>query len=149
MRPNADLPSAGVATTLVMESRLAGSMLPKLADLWDQAEAIFLAATNHRRHLDPAITRANRFDLLLYVAPPPWSRKKSAAKLGDILKIKDSKKVEAQLEKLVDAGSAIEKQLDLFTISELGTFFDHIKRAKKVKRAKKAPRPTPEKRDFR
>ncbi len=111
---------------------LTTSMLPKLADLWDQSGVIFLMATNHRRHLDPAITRAGRFDLLLCVAPPPWSRKKSAAKLGDILKIKDSEKVEAQLEKLVDAGSATEKQLDLFTISELGTFFDHMKRAKKA-----------------
>ncbi len=111
---------------------LTTSMLPKLADLWDQSGVIFLMATNHRRHLDPAITRAGRFDLLLCVAPPLWSRKKSAAKLGDILKIKDSEKVEAQLEKLVDAGSATEKQLDLFTISELGTFFDHMKRAKKA-----------------
>jgi hypothetical protein len=111
---------------------LTTSMLPKLADLWDRSGVIFLMATNHRRHLDPAITRAGRFDLLLCVAPPPWSRKKSAAKLGNVLKIKDSEKVETQLEKLVEAGSATEKHLDLFTISELGTFFDHIKRAKKA-----------------
>lgn len=111
---------------------LTTSMLPKLADLWEQAGVIFLMATNHRRHLDPAITRANRFDLLLCVAPPPWSRKRSAAKLKAILKVADAEAVEGQLKKLVPAASPTEGQLDLFTVSELGTFFDHLKRAKKT-----------------
>jgi hypothetical protein len=107
-------------------------MLPKLADLWDQAGVIFLMATNHRRHLDPAVTRANRFDLLLCVAPPPWSRKKSADKLKNVLKIEAADEVASKLEQQVDAGSSTERQLDLFTVSELGTFFDHLKRANKV-----------------
>jgi len=113
---------------------LTTSMLPKLADLWNQAGVIFLMATNHRRHLDPAITRANRFDLLLCVAPPPWSRKRSAAKLKNILKIADAEKVEERLKILVPAASPTAGQLDLFTVSELGTFFDHLKRAKKTNR---------------
>jgi hypothetical protein len=111
---------------------LTTSMLPKLADLWDQAGVIFLMATNHRRHLDPAITRANRFDVLLCVAPPPWSRKRSADKLKNVLKIEDSEEVARQLDGLVAAGSPTERELDLFTVSELGTFFDHLKRAKKA-----------------
>jgi hypothetical protein len=111
---------------------LTTSMLPKLADLWDQAGVIFLMATNHRRHLDPAVTRANRFDLLLCVAPPPWSRKKSADKLKNVLKIEAADEVASKLEQQVDAGSSTERQLDLFTVSELGTFFDHLKRANKV-----------------
>jgi hypothetical protein len=111
---------------------LTTSMLPKLADLWDQAGVIFLMATNHRRHLDPAITRAGRFDLLLCVAPPPWSRKRSAAKLKNILKIVDAEEVEKRLSLLVAAASPTEHHLDLFTVSELGTFFDHLKRTNKA-----------------
>jgi SpoVK/Ycf46/Vps4 family AAA+-type ATPase len=111
---------------------LTTSMLPKLADLWERAGVIFLMATNHRRHLDPAITRANRFDLLLCVSPPPWSRKKVATKLNDILQIANSEKVEKELNRLVSLGSDTEEQLDLFMLSELGTFFDHLRRAKKV-----------------
>jgi hypothetical protein len=111
---------------------LTTGMLPKLANLWDQAGVIFLMATNHRRHLDPAITRANRFDLLLCVAPPPWSRKRSAAKLKKILNITDAEEVEKQLEGLVSTASTTKRQLDLFTVSELGTFFDHLKRANDV-----------------
>jgi hypothetical protein len=107
---------------------LTTSMLPKLADLWDQAGVIFLMATNHRRHLDPAITRAHRFDLTLCVAPPPWSGKKSAEKLKNILKIVDAEKVEAQLDRLVATASSAESQLNLFTVSEIGVFFDHLKR---------------------
>jgi hypothetical protein len=112
---------------------LTTSMLPKLADLWKQAGVIFLMATNHRRHLDPAITRANRFDLLLCVAPPPWSGKKSADKLKNVLKIEAADEVARKLEKLVDAASCTAHQLDLFTVSELGAFFDHLKRANKAR----------------
>jgi hypothetical protein len=111
---------------------LTTSMLPKLADLWDQAGVIFLMATNHRGHLDPAITRANRFDLLLCVAPPPWSRKKAATKLKNILKIENADKVEKELDRLVTSASVAERQLDLFTLSELGIFFDHLRRANRV-----------------
>jgi hypothetical protein len=111
---------------------LTTSMLPKLADLWEQAGVIFLMATNHRRHLDPAITRANRFDLLLCVAPPPWIGKRSSDKLKKILGIADAEKVEKQLVALVAKGSTTEELLDLFTVSEIGIFFDHLRRANNV-----------------
>jgi SpoVK/Ycf46/Vps4 family AAA+-type ATPase len=107
---------------------LTTSMLPKLADLWEQAGVVFLMATNHKRHLDPAITRANRFDLLLCVATPPWTGKRSADKLKEILKIVDATKVEKKLVQLVARGSVTEKHLDLFTVSEIGVFFDHLRR---------------------
>jgi hypothetical protein len=70
--------------------------------------------------------------VLLCVAPPPWSRKRSADKLKNVLKIEDSEEVARQLDGLVAAGSPTEGELDLFTVSELGTFFDHLKRAKKA-----------------
>lgn len=107
---------------------LTTSMLPKLADLWEQASVIFMMATNHRQHLDPAITRANRFDLLLCVAPPPWSKKKDANKLGKILGIQNGDEVVEKLGKLVPTRSKTEGLLDLFTVSELGIFFDYLRR---------------------
>lgn len=52
------------------------SMLPKLAELWKQRKLIFFVATNHIEYFDAAITRAQRFDMLLFVPPtafdPKW-----------------------------------------------------------------------------
>lgn len=117
----------------VTRQLLTTSMLPKLADLWERGGVVFLMATNHKQQLDPAITRANRFDLLLCIAPPPWSGKRQSAKLEKILKIADSKNVEAQLVRLVAEKSKTKKLLDLFTVSELGVFFDHLRRVKNTR----------------
>jgi len=108
---------------------LTTSMLPKLADLWKKAGVIFLMATNHRQHLDPAITRANRFDLLLCVGPPPWSKKKVADKLDRIFRIAEPEKVEKKLNSLVSDGSRTGQLLNLFTVSEVGIFFDYLRRS--------------------
>jgi len=112
----------------VTRQLLTTSMLPKLSDLWNKAGVVFLMATNHKQHLDPAITRANRFDLLLCVAPPPWKAKRAADKLSKILKIVDAQQVEKELERLVTEGSRTEGLLGLFTVSELGIFFDYLRR---------------------
>lgn len=109
---------------------LTTSMLPKLADLWEQAAVIFLMATNHRQHLDPAITRAHRFDLLLCVGPPPWSKKLAANKFATVLGISHGVEVGTELVRLVPGGSTTEWLLDLFTVSELGIFFDYLRRIK-------------------
>jgi hypothetical protein len=116
----------------VTRQLLTTSMLPKLADVWDRAKVVFLMATNHKQHLDPAITRANRFDLILCVAPPPWSRKRSADKLAKILNVTNSSRVEKHLIRLVPETSSTEKLLDLFTVSEIGIFFDHLRRTQGV-----------------
>ena len=112
----------------VTRQLLTTSMLPKLSDLWNKAGVVFLMATNHKQHLDPAITRANRFDLLLCVAPPPWTAKRSADKLDRILKIVNAAQVEKELERLVPEASQTEGLLGLFTVSELGIFFDYLRR---------------------
>jgi hypothetical protein len=112
----------------VTRQLLTTSMLPKLSDLWSKAGVVFLMATNHKQHLDPAITRANRFDLLLCVAPPPWKAKKAADKIEKILKIVDAKQVEKELDRLVTNGSKTDDLLGLFTVSELGIFFDYLRR---------------------
>jgi ATPase family associated with various cellular activities (AAA) len=112
----------------VTRQLLTTSMLPKLSDLWNKAGVVFLMATNHKQHLDPAITRANRFDLLLCVAPPPWTAKRSADKLDRILKIVNAAEVEKELERLVPEASQTEELLGLFTVSELGIFFDYLRR---------------------
>jgi hypothetical protein len=112
----------------VTRQLLTTSMLPKLSDLWSKAGVVFLMATNHKQHLDPAITRANRFDLLLCVAPPPWKAKKAADKIERILKIMDAKQVEKELDRLVTSGSKTADLLSLFTVSELGIFFDYLRR---------------------
>jgi hypothetical protein len=107
---------------------LTTSMLPKLSSLWDQRRVIFLMATNHKQQLDPAITRPNRFDMLLCVPPPPWTSKSSAESLEEILKIRDAKKVERKLGQLAPTKSKTANRLNAFTVAEVGIFLHHLRR---------------------
>ncbi|MBE7498987.1 MAG: AAA family ATPase [Verrucomicrobiales bacterium] len=54
---------------------LTTSMLPKLAELWKRRKVIYFVATNHIDFFDRAVTRAQRFDALVHVAPPSCQRK--------------------------------------------------------------------------
>jgi hypothetical protein len=116
-------PSGGLDVTRQL---LTTSMLPKLASLWDRKRVIFLMATNHKQQLDPAITRPNRFDLLLCVAPPHWKKKRVATNLHKALSIADASDVEKELLRLVPDGSEGEGLLDLFTVAEVGIFLHHL-----------------------
>jgi ATP-dependent 26S proteasome regulatory subunit len=107
---------------------LTTSMLPKLSSLWDQRRVIFLMATNHKQQLDPAITRPNRFDMLLCIPPPPWKSKSSAESLDEILRIPDSKKVERNLRRLAPPNSRTAGRLNAFTVAEVGIFLHHLRR---------------------
>jgi len=115
----------------VTRQLLTTSMLPKLANLWAQKRVIFLMATNHKQHLDPAITRPNRFDLLLCVEPPPWRIKRAAKNLEAILLIPQANLVEKELLRLAPNDSKTAKRLDVFTVSEIGIFLDHLRRQKR------------------
>jgi hypothetical protein len=110
----------------VTRQLLTTSMLPKLASLWDRKRVIFLMATNHKQQLDPAITRPNRFDLLLCVAPPPWASKRAATSLKKALSVENPTDVEAELKRLVPDGSDAAKRLNLFTVAEVGIFLHHL-----------------------
>src|ERR1700722_4723320 len=105
---------------------LTTNMLPKLANLWDQKKVVFLMATNHKQQLDPAITRPNRFDLLLCVPPPNWRSKSSVETLETILKIPEPGKVFKELSRLAPIRSHAEKRLNAFTIAEIGIFLHHL-----------------------
>jgi SpoVK/Ycf46/Vps4 family AAA+-type ATPase len=63
---------------------LTTSMLPKLAELWKRQKIIYFVATNHIEFFDPAIIRAQRFDALIHVPPPSFTKKLS--RLADLLK---------------------------------------------------------------
>lgn len=121
-------PSGGLDVTRQL---LTTSMLPKLASLWDRKRVIFLMATNHKQQLDPAITRPNRFDLLLCVAPPPWTSKCTAANLEEALSVPHSIDVEAELLRLAPGDSDAAKRLNLFTVAEVGIFLHHLCRRTK------------------
>jgi len=54
---------------------LTTSMLPKLAELWKQRKLIYFIATNHIEYFDKAVTRAQRFDALIFVTPPSFEKK--------------------------------------------------------------------------
>jgi ATPase family associated with various cellular activities (AAA) len=116
-------PSGGLDVTRQL---LTTSMLPKLSNLWDRRRVIFLMATNHKQQLDPAITRPNRFDLLLCVAPPPWASKCDAENLERVMSVPDSRDVQAELLRLAPAGSDAALRLNLFTVAEVGIFLHHL-----------------------
>jgi ATPase family associated with various cellular activities (AAA) len=118
----------GTADLDITRQLLTTSMLPKLSSLWDQRRVIFLMATNHKQQLDPAITRPNRFDMLLCVPPPPWKSKGSSESLAGILKIPDSKKVERKLARLAPVKSRTASRLNAFTVAEVGIFLHHLRR---------------------
>lgn len=54
---------------------LTTSMLPKLAELWEQRKIIYFVATNYIKFFDRAITRSQRFDALILVSPPAYGPK--------------------------------------------------------------------------
>ena len=54
---------------------LTTSMLPKLAELWEQRRIIYFVATNHIRYFDAAIIRSERFDVVVSVPPPSFRKK--------------------------------------------------------------------------
>lgn len=62
---------------------LTTSMLPKLAQLWDQRRVLFFVATNHIEVADSAVRRSQRFDSAIFVAPPSFRAK--VAQLGEYL----------------------------------------------------------------
>src|SRR5207245_7149839 len=64
---------------------------PKLAKLWAQRRVLFFANTNWITKADPAVRRSQRFDAVLFVAPPSLSRKRAVLK--DLLNKSDYAKV--------------------------------------------------------
>src|SRR5262249_43373943 len=57
------------------------SMLTKIAELTARARTLFFMATTHQKVFDPAIKRAGRFDLLVFVGPPSWQEKLKGIRL--------------------------------------------------------------------
>ena len=54
---------------------LTTSMLPRLAELWENRKVIYFVATNHIEFFDEAIIRAQRFDAVWFVSPPSFEAK--------------------------------------------------------------------------
>jgi hypothetical protein len=65
---------------------LTTSMLTRIVRLRESRRVVFLVATNHIEHFDPAIVRPGRFDLVLPVLPPTIAAKTEKwTKLGEVL----------------------------------------------------------------
>jgi hypothetical protein len=71
---------------------LTTSMLPKLAELWEQRRTLYFVATNHIKYFDRAITRSQRFDALILVAPSSFEAK--VEELGRLLHCGEACKLE-------------------------------------------------------
>jgi ATPase family protein associated with various cellular activities (AAA) len=118
----------GNATLDVTRQLLTTSMLPKLGDLYDHATVLFLMATNHKKDLDPAIIRPARFDLLLCVGPPSWEYK--LAGIRHVLRglpVGAVDKVRASLKEFSNS-LAVRQQLDIFTVGDLRSFLESLRR---------------------
>ena len=79
--------------------------------------------TNYQSTLDDAIKRPGRFDLLLFVGPPPWDAKVVNLQVWwNELPEADRGPVKALLDTYAPAGSPVRKTLDMFTIDETSSF---------------------------
>src|SRR5439155_3192377 len=71
------------------------SMLPKLAELWNQRKVIYFVATNYVEYFDRAVTRAQRFDVLIFVGSPSFKRK--VDKLNEFLRALHGSEIQLKL----------------------------------------------------
>jgi hypothetical protein len=77
---------------------LTTSMLTRIVRLRESRRVVFLVATNHIEHFDPAIVRPGRFDLVLPVLPPTIEAKCTKwSKLGEVIAAADTKDNRAAL----------------------------------------------------
>ncbi len=112
---------------------LTTSMLPKLSALHDRKQIVYFMTTNHRKHLDPAISRPGRFDMLLHIPPPTWDEKLAHLRLlhgGDATDIDSSEKL---LREWTAGSSPLPDLLNRFTFSEVRNLFEHLRRTKASK----------------
>ena len=118
----------GNATLDVTRQLLTTSMLPKLGDLYERATVLFLMATNHKKELDPAIIRPARFDLLLCVGPPSWEYKLAGIRHAlKGLPTGEIDRVQTSLKEFSNS-LAVRQQLDIFTVGDLRSFLESIRR---------------------
>jgi len=116
-------------------------MLPKLAELHDEARSAFFVATNYRATFDEAITRPGRFDLLLFVGPPSWTEKLTkfenmvtSSPAGKKIVGSDDDRARAlasELKKVLEQwakDAVLIEELDRFTYDETKTLLEELLR---------------------
>lgn len=119
--------------TLEIEQQfLTTSMLPHLADLYDDGKVLFFVATNYGKTFDDAIIRPGRFDMLLFVGPPSWQIKRDNLRVFANLSPdnpeddKIAEKTAGTLATWVPDSDALCKPLDRAAIGELSTIFGSL-----------------------
>jgi hypothetical protein len=113
---------------------LTTTMLPKLADLHNQAQVVFFMATNFQDRFDPAIKRPGRFDLLLCMGPPMLDEKTSRLHVAYRLKSGNAQTTKAGelIRKYLRDDPRLKEQLGLYTFDELKAFLKTIGVAKSI-----------------
>ncbi len=109
------------------------SMLPHLAQLYDGRKVLFFFATNHQSSFDDAITRAGRFDMMLFMGPPTWTEK--ANNVGIFTKLEDGdreKDVSKQLLGWIPPSHGLNDSLTRATFAETKAMFRDICQEKKL-----------------
>ncbi len=112
----------------VTRQLLTTSMLPKLSKLHDEARVLFFMATNHQKDFDPAIKRSGRFDLLLCMVPPLFTRKLDRLEsfLPKGLSAEDVDFLRGQLRNWISSDRKMVTLLNKFTFDEFKNFLDLI-----------------------
>jgi hypothetical protein len=102
---------------------LTTAMLPKLADLYRGGRVLFFVATNHQSGFDEAIKRSGRFDLLVFMPPPPWRKKIANLKLLVRDLPRQNLRTAAQILRQYVRRKAHVELLDRFSFGEMKAFF--------------------------
>jgi SpoVK/Ycf46/Vps4 family AAA+-type ATPase len=117
----------------VQQQFMTTSMLPHLAELYDAQRVLFFFATNYKETFDLAITRAGRFDMLLFVGPPSWKEK--ARQISKFAKLQDNAKAPAvgtQLLKWIPDTDPLNEALTRATFSEARGMFREVCQGKQI-----------------
>lgn len=119
----------------VTRQLLTTSMLPKLSMLHDEKRVLFFMATNHQRNFDEAIKRPGRFDLLIHMTPPTWSKKIEPENIklawsgekGEKATEEDYEFVSEKFREWVPKDHRLAEVLDLFTFGEFKSFLEQLR----------------------
>ncbi|MDR3634134.1 MAG: ATP-binding protein [Isosphaeraceae bacterium] len=123
----------GRQSLAVHQQFMTTSMLPHLAGLYNAGRVLFFFATNYFQSFDAAITRAGRFDMLLFVGPNDWNLK--AQRIHEFAEFSDKGRIAsvgAQLLTWIPATDALAEPLTRATFSETRGLFREACKGKHI-----------------
>jgi SpoVK/Ycf46/Vps4 family AAA+-type ATPase len=118
---------SGKPQLTVEQQFLTTSMLPQLANLYDDNRLLFFVATNYGKTFDAAIVRPGRFDMLLFMGPPTWRAKRDHLMVLTTLQDETSSPdIQWRLGEWVHDDEPLGESLSLATVGEIRAMMNSL-----------------------